>query len=60
MSEWNGDYDSMNEWLIERTLKTWDEFEAWIAKRKAERDKALNDYLEKRNGDGTVPSDSPA
>jgi hypothetical protein len=55
-----GDYDSMNEWLIERMLKTWDEFETWVDKRKAERDKALNDYPEKRNGNGTVPPDSPA
>jgi Zn/Cd-binding protein ZinT len=60
MSEWSGDWSSWDEYLIERTLKTWDEFEAWVDKRKAERDKALNDYLEKRNANGTVPPDSPA
>jgi hypothetical protein len=58
MSEWPGDWNSMDEWLIERTQKAWDEFEEYVKARKQDRDKALDEYLEARNGNGTVPPDN--
>ena len=54
MQQWDERFEGYEEWLIERTQKAWEEFEAYVSKRKADRDKALDEYLEARNGNGTV------
>jgi hypothetical protein len=55
MNEWDGSWDSMDEWLIERTQKSWAEFETWLIGRARKREKALDLYLKRRrnNGNGT-------
>jgi hypothetical protein len=53
MDEWNGDWDSWDEWLIERTQKAWDEFDAWVDQQKAERDKEWDRYLKRRKRNGS-------
>jgi hypothetical protein len=51
MDEWNGEWSSREERLMERSEKAWAALEAWVSERKAKRDKELDDYLErKRNG----------
>jgi hypothetical protein len=50
MDEWNGEWSSRDELMIERTLKTWTDFEQWVTERKAERAQAIADYLEERRG----------
>jgi hypothetical protein len=61
MDEWNGEWSSRDELMIERTLKTWTDFEQWVIERKANRAKAVDDYLKERHGRvGTSTSESGA
>jgi hypothetical protein len=48
MDEWDGNWSSWDEWLIERKQKTWAEFEAWLIDRARKREKTRDLYLKKR------------
>lgn len=48
MDDWYDGRSSWNDLMAERTLKTWDEFDAWVSERRSKRDKTMDTYIRGR------------